>query len=165
MKLRISLVLIIFLEVLFCDFQNPSIYDGVYRYGDPSGDKPNGQIVIFTESDSSLLFYIFISRGAPSFNMGTLYGRVIIKDGKGVFSYDEFEYKGQACKFAITISKDTLSIATIGKNYECGFGGNVFADGIYKKVKNLKQDFFIDPHGGKYYFKETKPEQYDEILK
>ena len=153
MNLRNILLFIIIFEIIFRSCTNSQTnevvtkLDGVYRYGDSSGEGPNGQVIIFTESDDSLLFYINISRGAPSYNMGTLYSRIAIKDGQGVFFSREFEIGEEACKWSFTFSKNILTIKTIGKNYECGFGGNVWADGIYKKVENFKQDFFIDPHG------------------
>jgi hypothetical protein len=157
---RIILIIVILAEVLFSNFSKVSKYDGVYRYGDPFGEGPNGQVIIFEESDSSLLFYIDISLGSPSYNMGTLYDRIVIKDGKGVFLSREFENNKSSCKWSFTFSKKILTVATIGNNYECGFGGNVRVDGNYKKVKKLKQDFFIDPHGVKYFFSKTKPEDY-----
>ena len=141
-----------------------SNFDGVYNYGDSTGDGPNGQVIIYTESNESVLFYISISRGAPSYNSGSLYDRITIKNRIGTF-YKKYEFEEHGCKWTFVFSYDTLTIKTIDLNYGCGFGGNVIADGIYKKVKNLQQDFFIDSFGEKYYFSKTKPEDYVKILK
>lgn len=58
-------------------------YAGTFSYAkDKNG--ATGTILIYPESDSTILFYIEINRGAPSYNMGSLYGRLKIIKGQGL---------------------------------------------------------------------------------
>lgn len=139
-------------------------FAGVYKYGDSPEKGPTGQITIYPESDNSILFYIDISRGAPSYNMGNLYARVKIKSNKGIY-YVKYEENENPCSFTLVFTKDKLTIKTAKDGYDCGFGGNVIVDGKYYKVKNAKFDNFIDMTGTKYFFAKTKPEDYEKILK
>jgi hypothetical protein len=139
-------------------------YAGVYSYGDSPEKGPTGQITIYPESDDSILFYIDISRGAPSYNMGNLYDRVKIKSNKGIY-YVKYEENDNPCSFSFIFTSDKLTIKTENDGFDCGFGGNVSVDGSYYKVKNAKFDHFIDMTGTKYFFNKTKPEDYAKILK
>lgn len=139
-------------------------YAGVYKYGDNPENGPTGQITVFPESDDTILFFMDISRGAPSYNMGNLYDRVKIKSDKGTY-YTKFEYSESPCNFSLSFSDNKLTIRTKKNGYDCGFGGNVTADGEYFKVENAEFDSFIDMTGEKYFFNKTKPEEYAKILK
>lgn len=150
-------------EITENNFQTTK-YAGVYKYGDSPEKGPTGQIIIYPESDDSLLFYIDISRGAPSYNMGNLYDRVKIKSNKGIY-YVKYEENDNACNFSFVFTGDKLTIKTVNGGNDCGFGGNVSVDGQYYKVKNAKFDYFIDMTGEKYFFNKTKPEDYAKILK
>ncbi len=141
-----------------------SQYAGVYQYGTTPENGPTGQITVYPESNNMYLFYVDISRGAPSYNMGNLYGRITINHNKGTYSFKDAE-NDLSCSFSFTFIGNKLIVKTINSKYDCGFGGNVFVDGEYKKVKNAKFDYFIDITGKKYYFKKTKPEEYAKILK
>ena len=139
-------------------------YAGVYEYGDSPEKGPTGQITVYPESDNTILFYLDISDGAPSYNMGNLYARVKIKSNKGIY-YTKYEEYENACKFSFVFAGDKLTLKTINGCSDCEFGGNVFVDGKYNKVKNTKFDHFIDMTGKKYFFNRTKPEDYAKILK
>lgn len=140
-----------------------TIYAGTFKYGESPEKGPTGQITFYPESKDNLLFYIDISNGAPSYNMGTLYDRIAISNNKGIF-VKKFVHCIGLCKWSIEFTSDsTLTIKTLDNNYDCGFGGNVWADGNYKKLKKGIIDYFIDMHGHKYFFDKTKPEDYYKI--
>jgi hypothetical protein len=139
-------------------------FAGVYKYGDNPENGPTGMITVYEESDESILFYIDISRGAPSYNMGNLYDRVKIKSNKGIYYFKD-EESDKPCSFSFVFTDNKLTIKTENDSYDCGFGGNVIVDGEYYKVKNAKFDYFIDMTGTKYFFAKTKPEDYAKILK
>jgi hypothetical protein len=172
-SIAIIIILMIFLN-LSCQTNNKkeipnntlhtSKYAGVYKYGDNADKGPTGQITVYPESDDTILFYIDISRGAPSFNMGNLYDRVKIKSNKGIY-YVKYEENDNACHFSFIFTDGKLIINTLNNGFDCGFGGNVNVDGEYYKLKNAKFDHFIDMTGTKYFFNKTKPEDYAKILK
>lgn len=138
-----------------------SKYAGTYSFGANIEKGRVGSIIIYPETDNTILFYIDINRGAPSYNMGSLYGRVAIKNGVGTF-YTKFDYADMGCKWGLKFSKNTLTIATIDNQYECGFGGNVFADGDYILKSNKAVDHFETMEGQKFFFKTTKPEEFNK---
>jgi len=137
---------------------NTEKYAGVYSYGDEIEKGTKGHIILFAETDNSVLFHISLNLGPKSYNSGETYGRLTFKDGKGVFSSSKNKYQGKGCKWDISIKKDTLTIATI--EGECGFGHSVVADGVFIKKDNNRPAFFEDVHGEKIYFIKTNPEEY-----
>ena len=139
---------------------NTTKYAGVYEYGDNPENGPTGKIIIYSESHGTLLFFIDICKGSPSYNMGNLYDRVKIKSDKGIYYSKDY-----ACSFSFIFTKNKLILKTINDCYDCPFGGNVSVDGEYYKVKNAVFDHFIDMKRKKYFFIKTKPEDYAKILK
>jgi len=137
-----------------------SKYAGIYGYGKDAEKERVGSITLFPETDSTMLFYIDLNRGAPSYNMGSLYGRLKIKDSIGLF-YRASEYiRNEYCKWLFTFSKNKLVIKTIDGQYSCDFGYAVVGDGEFRKEGNSQPDFFIDPEEKTIYFVKTKPEDY-----
>jgi hypothetical protein len=55
-------------------------------------------------------------------------------------------------------------VSTIDRQYDCGFGNGVFADGKYKKASSKIPKYFIQGDGEKIYFSKVKPELYNETL-
>ena len=84
-----------------------------------------GNISVFPETDTTILFYVDVNQGAPSYNMGELYGRVKIIDGRGTF-YIKLDSSDKGCKWGFKFSKSMLSLKTIGDYFDCGFGNAVF---------------------------------------
>jgi hypothetical protein len=134
-------------------------YSGKYSFGKNVKKGPVGSVTVFAETDTTILFFIDVCRGAPSYNLGQLYGRLKFENGKGIyFSKDEFDKKG--CKWQVIIDDKMLTIKTIDDCYECGFGGNVIADNKYIHKDKTRPKFFIDGHGHKIFFFNTSPENY-----
>jgi len=132
-------------------------YAGVYSYGSGSADTGAiGYITVFPETDNTILFYIDLNLGPKSYNGGSLYGRLTLKGGKGVFNSSNYVYEGTGCKWNVSIQNDTMHIETIDGN--CGFGHNVSAGGTYTRKDNRKPDFFENAQSEKIYFAKTKPE-------
>lgn len=132
-------------------------YAGKYTYGEGT-DFGNGEVLVYPESDSTILFYINIEVGEPSYNMGDLYGRVSIVDGKGVFER-KTQYSDDGCKWSMTFTDDKLIIEILDEQYECGFGYGVYADGEYARKNNIIPEYFIDFADKKHYFKKLRVEE------
>ena len=118
-------------------------------------DSVTGTILIYPESDSTVLFYIDINKGAPTYNMGSLYGR--LKIIKGHWTYVS---KDQRCQWTIQFSNHKLSIGTVKEFYDCGFGNGVILDGSFEQTSKKVPDHFVNLEGTKYFFKTTTPEKY-----
>jgi hypothetical protein len=144
---------------LFAHKPLTSKYAGIFTYGSDQEKGGIGTIIIYPETDTTVLFYIDLNRGAPSYNMGSLYGRVILKNDAGSF-YTELDQADKGCKWTFNFVKDSLTIETITGYYDCGFGNAVYADGVYKKQSYKLLEYFEDMEGEKVYFSKTKPEDY-----
>ncbi len=134
-------------------------YAGVYSFGKNVETGPVGSVTIYPESDTTVLFYIDICRGAPSYNLGQLYGRLKMKNGKATF-YTKETLDKKGCKWIITISDSLLTIRTLDKCDECNFGANVYADNQYTRKERKIPIYFVDGHNHKIYFNKTSPENY-----
>lgn len=104
-----------------------SPYGGVYAFGDKTGETPCGEAYIHPENDSTLLFYIYINNGAPSYNNGSVDGRITVRDGRGVFR-KRFEFADNDCVLDFSFHADTLTVREVGRDCECGFGHGVYLD-------------------------------------
>lgn len=128
-------------------------YAGKYSYGHGEGSNDyGGSIILYPETDTTVLFFIDIYSG----NLGQKYSRLIVKNGKGIFANNQ----DGCCKWQIIFEPNKLTISTLDKCYDCGFGGTIFADHEYKRVDSKTPLYFIDGHGHKIYFNETSPENY-----
>ena len=130
-------------------------YAGTFSYVNDKS-KATGTILIYPETDSTALFYLDVNLGAPSYNMGSLYGRVKVIDGQGMHVSPD-----QDCQWSIQFSKGKLTIKTIKEFYDCGFGNGVVADGTFEQTSKKTPDHFETPEGKKYFFKTTTPEKYN----
>ena len=133
-------------------------YAGVYK----AKKGTIGCVTVYPETDSTILFYIDISQGAPSYNLGQLYDRLKIKDGEGVYFSTDYDYTDEkmGCKWQITIKKQVLTIKTLENCFECGFGANVIGDNQYNLKNSKTPHFFIDGTNNKIFFSKTSPGDY-----
>jgi hypothetical protein len=129
-------------------------YAGTFSYA-KGKNSATGTVLIYPESDSTVLFYIDISRGAPAYNMGSLYGRLKIINGQGTYAS-----KDQGCQWTIQFSNDKLTIGTVQEFYDCGFGNGVVVDGSFGQTSKKVPDHFVNQEGTKYFFKTMTPEKY-----
>jgi hypothetical protein len=60
-------------------------YSGVYSFGNDVEKGEVGVVTVYAETDSTILFFIDICRGAPSYNLGQRYSRLKIINGEGIF--------------------------------------------------------------------------------
>ncbi|MDD5186569.1 MAG: hypothetical protein PHS84_15045 [Paludibacter sp.] len=134
-------------------------YSGKYSFGEDVEKGSIGSMTVFAETDTTILFFIDICRGAPSYNLGQHYDRLKIKNGKGIY-FSKYKSNKKGCKWELTIDSDTLTLKTIDNCYACGFGGNVIADNKYIRKGLTRPEFFIDGHGHKIFFSKTSPENY-----
>lgn len=131
-------------------------YGGSYSYGDDAEKGPVGSMIIYPETDSSVLFFLSVSVGPPSYNSGELYDRLKLDNGSGIYSAKQPD-DDKGCKWQVTIEGSTLSVKTLEDAYDCGFGANVIADGKYNRVSSDVPEYFIGGGGDTTYFSKTAP--------
>jgi hypothetical protein len=152
------IILIMTLSNAYSQNYKTSNLCGVYAYG-TKPDEGMGTVSVYSETDSTILVYIEIIGGAPAFNTGTMYERIIVNEGKGLFD-KKLEYESDACKFELTFNKSLLTINTLDGLTSCGFGNSILVDGEFIKKSNICPEAFEDMSGEIVFFKKTSPEQY-----
>ena len=167
MKHIYAFVLILLVSYGYCQTPTKKVkpeyktrkYAGEYGYGGniEKGSRV-GYITVYPESDTIILFYFESNRGAPSYNMGSLYGRAKIVNDTGVFYSNVYSDKG--CKFGFKFSRDKLTLKTIDDLDNCGFGHAVFIDGTFKQSSTKIPLSFKNLESTEIFFNKTSPENY-----
>jgi hypothetical protein len=166
---QILTIVSIFISLFLCgqkSVYNPSKlvtvkYAGTYSFGKDIEKGRIGYISVFPETDSTIRFYVEANRGAPSYGMGSLYGRVKMINGQGTF-YNKLDSTDKGYKFTFSFSKRMLTLRTIDGYEDCGFGFGVYVDGDYKQYSNKIPVRFVDLEGHNIPFKTTSPEDYNK---
>ena len=125
---------------------------GRFSYGSSPDSGRTGRLDIYQESDSSIIFCLDLSRGAPSYNMGSKIGRIIKEDNQWVFQSVDFN-----CKLKFIILDDRVEIITLKgfDNYGCGYGYGVYSDGTYIRYETGNPEYYLQPpYYEKKFFKE-----------
>ena len=130
---------------------------GTYGQIVPGEYKRNssGSLIAYPESDTTMLIYIEVNRGAPTYNAGVIYSRVHRRDEVAILRSFDSQLN---CKLKLDHTKNQITIETI--DADCGFGYGVMADGTFKMINSQAPKFFTNMEGEKVYFKETKPEDF-----
>ena len=129
-------------------------YAGKYLFGTSPEEGATGLASIHPDTDSTLLIYLELSRGAPNYHSGALIGKLDINT-PGQATYINIDKKNFLnCHLEFTFKNKKLSISTKEGFDDCGFGYGVFADAEYKKKRHKKPLFFIDRVGEKTFFKD-----------
>jgi hypothetical protein len=108
---------------------------GTWKWG--SREKGGGVLRVVDRGDRAD-FQLELWRGAPSFNEGSLEGRVVLDDGKGTFRTGSGDH---ACEIAFAFRGKEAVLATVGTDAGCGFGYGVHADGTYVRTSRNKPVF------------------------
>ena len=85
-----------------------------------------------------LVYPIDNGSGELSANTGTAEGNAAIKGDTAVYSSNEFGPCSITIKF---VRPSSIRVTQNGTDTDCGFGHNVSADGVYKKVSSGKPKF------------------------
>jgi hypothetical protein len=150
------ILIVLFLLPLFCFGQVSNLlptskHGGVYSWKSKITEDRGGVVYVYPETSSTILFYLGLDGGAPSYNSGVLDGRINISNGTGVFNDAGYP----DCKFEFRFVEDKLIVKTVEDKKECLFGSGVGADGEYKRESSVTPEYYeID--GEKVFFKDIK---------
>ncbi len=146
------------LFTLFCLFAfcfahgQEDTYDGIYSYGTTPDSGRVGVVYVYQNSDSTLLFYLELNRGAPSYNSGAIRGQM------NIYSPGEADYTLIAeddyfnCSMNFWFVNDSLYIRTNDQADDCGYGYGVHSSGDFKKIESKRPESFADREGNEYLF-------------
>lgn len=131
-----------------------SKYLGIYGFDSSKELEGNqGSLLIYPESDTSVLFHVTVCIGAPSFNLGITTGRLIVKNDSALYQPAEYE---STCKIMFYFEENEIKLATASGFGECGFGMNVYADATYKLVKKVTPKYYNNGESTNYNFRYFK---------
>ncbi len=139
---------------------NDSSFSGIYKYGTTAKEGRFGVLYVYPVSDTTMLIYLELSRGKPSYNSGALYSAIHLNsNGVAYFKKEDKSYLDCSIKFLF--KKDFVEIITDSTHRKCPFGYGVYADGNYRKVSYEIPQSFINRHADTVYFK-TLIERYEK---
>jgi len=140
------------------DMPQTARYAGTYSVDYPLAPGGAAKLLIYPETDNSVLFYIYLNRGAPSHNMGEMYGRIEI-DGQRAFMHRQLDFVDEPCHWEVVFGTEgTLTISSKYDERSCGFGFDVYADDDYTRISSDIPESFETYDGRKLYF--DKKEQW-----
>ena len=120
------------------------------KNGDVEWGEASWWITIYPKTDSSIIFYLDLNRGAPSYNSGGLQA-IAIAQSDNTFDYSSDEY-GE-CHFKLMFTDNNVTIETIDNKHDCGFGNGVIADAVYPRKTRTIPVSYVDRSGDTIYFK------------
>jgi len=132
------------------------IFQGAYK-GDKSSGNAYQFLYIHYEKQGDIFFYIEVCRGAPSYNSGSLYGRLTLNRQSGDLQYLPSDTTHD-CTLEFIKSGNKITVTTV--KGDCPFGYGVLADGNYSLFNKSNPLFFEDMTGKKIYFSKTPPDEY-----
>jgi hypothetical protein len=135
-------------------------YAGEYNWGDTTREQAGGTLLVYPESDSTVLLALDVSNGPPAFHLGQLYHRAVVRQGVGRCTFKE-EYDSLGCRLRLVFAAEKVVIETERGHGECGFGQGVSADETYRRTSSVVPQQFMNGEGTKVSFKTTSPEQYN----
>jgi hypothetical protein len=131
-----------------------SKYLGIYGFNFSKEVEGNqGLLLIYPESDTSVLFHFNVCIGAPSYNLGIETGRLVVKNDSALYQPAEYE---STCKIMFYFKENEIQIETARGFGECGFGMNVYADATYKLEKKVTPKYYNNGENTNYNFRDFK---------
>lgn len=93
-----------------------------------------GQIKVKSLSKSKLVITLFVCKGAPSYNAGTLWDTLDVKGNIAVYTPED----DSTCRITFNLKRKKIIVSQVqdNLNFGCGFGHGVFAEGTYIKVSD-----------------------------
>lgn len=128
-------------------------YAGIYKFGKHNSKKRCGEVYIYPESDSTILFYFNVNKGEPSYNMAMLADRLVIKDGRGVY-IDKSEYNNTYCMLEFIFDDKSLTIIEDEEHHECDFGFAVYLNDKFTLKSKKIPEYYLNVTNDKVYFKD-----------
>jgi hypothetical protein len=119
-------------------FQNEIFFDKDSPMKPGKNDQGRmGELTLLKLDSARYKFWLFTSRGWPSYNMGNIVGVISIVNGKAVYR-EKQDYSDSSCVILFSLHPGGVEIEQKSTDFECGFGHSVYADGEYAKKKGAK---------------------------
>lgn len=137
------LTIILFLLVLISSNATAMGMTGTWEYHGPA---ESGKWLKTEQRGNKVRFQLELQRGAPSFNSGWIEGEFELREKSGTFQKNIY---GGLCELTFRFFSNRVEINQSGSDSDCGFGYNVWADGVLKrKGRNVPNFSNSDPRTG-----------------
>ncbi|HMC99294.1 MAG TPA: hypothetical protein VKH37_04045 [Ferruginibacter sp.] len=93
-----------------------------------------GDIKVKRLNNSKIVLTLFVCKGAPSYNSGSIWDTLEFKNNKAVY----FTEDDTTCRITFTFNQRGVSVEqqAASPNFACGFGHAVDAYGYYRKTSS-----------------------------
>jgi len=99
---------------------------------------PSGKLVLLKMDGNKYRFWLDVTVGWPTYNVGETDGTVIFVNDTASFD-NTFEGATGPCILKFKISNNNININSLSSSFNCGFGNAVNADGDYTRLKSQPQ--------------------------
>ena len=134
------------------------MFQGEFRSGSESPEKPFQLFKIHYKKSGEILFYFEAGTGKPEYNSNAIYGRLAAGDSPGHLWYLPKDTTVD-CSLDLTIDQNRLKVLRLKGS---SFSNGAVPYGIYYRVKRSDPGSFIDRSSQQVYFDKTSPENYKE---
>lgn len=94
---------------------------------------PSGKLVLLRMENNTYRFWLDVTIGWPSYNVGETDGTIRV-DHDTAFFDNTFEGATQPCFLQFRIAGNTININSISNSFNCGFGNGVTPVGAYTRL-------------------------------
>lgn len=94
-----------------------------------------GDIKVKAIANNKVVVRLFVCKGAPSYNSGTIADTLFLKNNKAIYKNAEFD---SSCRVIFSFFRQGITVDEFTDNYNfgCGFGHAVIADGFFRRKSN-----------------------------
>ncbi|HEV7781782.1 MAG TPA: hypothetical protein VGO58_10990 [Chitinophagaceae bacterium] len=94
---------------------------------------PSGKLVLLKMENNKYRFWLDVTMGWPSYNVGETDGTIVFVNDTASFD-NTFEGAEKPCILKFKIASNVININAMSTSFNCGFGNGVNADGDYAKL-------------------------------
>ncbi|MEO7922638.1 MAG: hypothetical protein ABIR30_03110 [Chitinophagaceae bacterium] len=94
---------------------------------------PSGKLVLLKMENTKYRFWLDVTVGWPSYNVGETDGAITFVNDTASFD-NTFENATRPCILKFKLSNNTININSLSTSFNCGFGNGVNADGDYTRL-------------------------------
>ncbi len=134
-------------------------YAGYYGYGKNVEKEGIGSVIIYPESDTTVLFYLDLNSGPPNRFTRSLYARAKIVNDTATF-YTSYLSLPSDCVWQFRFSKNEIILKKTEPPYRCELDHDFQVEGIFKRQSKKIIEECLSPSGDAINFKMLKPENY-----
>lgn len=129
---------------------------GTYSFGTNLEKGALGKVYVYPTTDSTAVFYLDVSEGAPDYTLTTLYAEMLVKDNVGTYDskkdkHGEEQYGDSFSNCVMKFEFKEGEVTVKSEVNECGFGKDVSIYSTYKLVSETAPKYFENIQGTKSY--------------